>query len=85
MIDHNLPEPEPHLRSCYVCHRKSRLRGTLLHWPNETCKEEQVVLITGNTMAPFSLWYYTCQWCRAAETKRSKKYNAVGFSVGIQH
>lgn len=68
MIDLNLPEPPPEKQFCANCGRhKGGLKGRLIHWP-----DEQATSAIYNGVESFSLWVYTCRWCRGGETRRAK-------------
>jgi hypothetical protein len=72
MIDKNLPEPD--IKECVYCGRKTgKLKGQLLHWPNEDCTKSQITLINETKIEPFSMWIYECQYCRGVKTKKLKK------------
>lgn len=66
----NLALPEPAEKTCVNCHRShGKMNGKLIHWPSESFAGET----TWQGINPFSVWLYTCQWCRGAETKRKKR------------
>ena len=70
MIDLKLPEPP--LKECVRCFRRDgNLIGKLIHWPNADAKSD--VRIYGTTIEPFSMWTYTCRYCRGVETKRRRR------------
>ena len=73
MINKNEPEPPVDQRACYRCGRKKGLKGRLIHWPSEDFKKE-IVIINGSEIEAFSMWNYSCQWCRAAETRRKNRW-----------
>ena len=70
MINKNLPEPED--KYCVFCGKKKRLKGLLIHWPDENCEKAEVRLIGGLMCETFSMWTYKCAWCRAIDTKRKR-------------
>lgn len=74
MIDLNLPEPPIDKRECVNCHKRKGLKGKLIHWPSADCNKEVVKLWIGTYVETFSIWLYKCQYCRAVETKRVKKF-----------
>lgn len=71
-INLNQPEPDERHRSCHMCGKRKGLGKVLIHWPDEDCKKEEVRISTGMMVPAFSLWIYTCQWCRAIATKQRK-------------
>jgi len=75
MIDKNLPEPKQEDRDCCHCGKKKRLKGTLIHWPDESCEKSEVRLLSGQMCGTFSTWVYKCAWCRAITTKQRQKYD----------
>ena len=80
MIKPKLPEPsvESDKRKCQYCGRKHpKNRGTLIHFPSiDYIGVKEITLPDGTVTEPFSVWVYTCQWCRSKETKRKKKEKA---------
>ena len=73
MIDHNLPEPPVEDRECAYCRRRKGLKGNLIHWPAVDFTRDKVVMPSGMEIEPFSIWLYSCQWCRAAESRRRNR------------
>jgi len=73
MINKYLPEPPVEHRQCNSCSKRTRLKGTLIHFPNENCTVDEVTLINGQKCGTFSFWHYECAWCRAIKTKRKIK------------
>jgi hypothetical protein len=72
MIDLNLPDP-PH-KTCVYCGKTRYLKGKLIHWPSEEYVDEKIyTMLDGTQIEPFSLWIYTCAWCRGIITKREKQ------------
>ena len=70
-IDLNAQEPKPEHRTCVICFkRRGVMKGELIHWPSADYKGERVYLGGNLYQEPFSIWLYTCQWCRGAETRR---------------
>ncbi len=77
MIDLKKEEPPENKRKCVSCGKTvdKKSEGKLIHWPNESYVEAKTVkIITGEEIEPFSLWAYTCRWCRGIETKRKKRF-----------
>jgi hypothetical protein len=71
VIDRNLPEPEPQQRTCCRCHRPCATRdGKLIHVPDAEYDKPTCRTILGDEIEAFSLWIYTCRWCRGWETRR---------------
>lgn len=74
MIDKNMPEPD--VKECHKCFRRNRLKGKLIHWPSEKCDKDIVKtpgFLGSKGIETFSVWIYTCAWCRGVETKRQKR------------
>jgi hypothetical protein len=73
MINKDLPEPT--IKECVYCYRKNgNLKGTLIHWPNKDCTKKEIKVLSSNIkIEPFSMWIYTCQWCRGIETKKRNR------------
>ena len=73
-IELNKPEPTMDRKHCVGCFRSGKnaaLRGKLIHWPSNDCMKKLVMIPgCGGLIEPFSLWLYTCRWCRSAETRR---------------
>jgi len=74
MIDKNKPEPKEEDRYCVYCGKRKRLKGILIHWPREDCDLAEVRLPGGQMCQTFSMWVYTCAWCRGINTKRKARY-----------
>lgn len=76
MID--LRKPEPDHRECAGCLKTgptAALRGVLIHWPSETAVKPVHFYPgdRGEGIEPFSLWLYTCRWCRGWDTRRKRR------------
>ena len=81
MIDKNLPEPPKDARSCVYCFKHKKLKGILIHWPRGDYDKEEITMINGLKCKSFSMWSYTCAWCRGIETKRKKRWDMARESV----
>ncbi len=68
----NLHLPEPDQKYCVYCHRENALKGELIHFPHKSC-ESVVYLTNDRVIEPFSIWLYTCRWCRGADTRWKRK------------
>ena len=71
MINKQLPRPPAGspARECVHCLKRQGNVGQLIHWPYEDCERETVY--TGiMRIEPFSMWLFTCRWCRGGETRR---------------
>jgi len=84
MIDKNLPEPPENTRSCVYCFKHKRLKGVLIHWPSEDCTKDEITTLSGLKCGSFSMWSYTCAWCRGIETKRKKRWEDARDSVIVE-
>lgn len=71
MINFSLPEPPINERQCVICGKKKFLKGQLVHWPSDYyIDKNKVTLLNNMTIEPFSIWLYTCKWCRGIHTKK---------------
>ena len=76
MINLNLAEPPVQMRDCVYCGKKKNLTGALIHIPNAEYTKPTYKIITGHEIESFSLWLYTCSWCKGIRTKEKNKQEA---------